>query len=211
MKKAFLDLDGTLLDSSKRHQVVLQDVMTENGFADINISDYLDFKVNGQRTIDYLLTRLDLPKGKAYAIDKMWKDRIEEENYLRTDRWYDDVYEFLKKLKESGFFTVVLSARKNADYPIEMIRNSLLSSLIDDIVIVSPMNAIHNKEQILRAQADKDSIFIGDTETDFESGKRAGVKTIILNSGFRNKSFWEKKKVATYNSLEEILREMDAI
>ena len=31
MKKAFLDLDGTLLDSRERHQVVLHDVLEENG------------------------------------------------------------------------------------------------------------------------------------------------------------------------------------
>ena len=211
MKKAFLDLDGTLLDSRERHQVVLHDVLEENGCTDLNISDYLQFKAYGLRTIDYLLMRLHLPEGISYEVDKMWKDRIEEANYLQMDQWYDGTEIFLKKLKELGFFTIVLSARKNAEYPVKMIRDSFLSSFIDDVVIVSPMNATYYKEKVLRKQADKDSIFVGDTETDFDSGERAKIKTYILNSGFRNKSFWKKRGIANYNSLDEILREIGAI
>ena len=100
MKKAFLDLDGTLLDSRERHQAVLHDVLEENGCTDLNISDYLQFKAYGLRTIDYLLMRLHLPEGISYEVDKMWKDRIEEANYLQMDQWYDGTEIFLKKLKE---------------------------------------------------------------------------------------------------------------
>lgn len=52
-KRIAFDLDGTLLDSRKRHKIVMDFVLTENG-TDIDTSDYLDYKCEGNNNLSWL-------------------------------------------------------------------------------------------------------------------------------------------------------------
>ena len=54
MKRAFLDLDGTLLNSKERHCNVLRDVLIQYGFGNRQVLDFVEYKANGKNTRQYL-------------------------------------------------------------------------------------------------------------------------------------------------------------
>ena len=205
MKTAFLDLDGTLLDSRARHTVVLKDALLKCGVEGCDLSSYLSYKAGGNRTIDYLRQVLKLSDCIAEKADAIWKSEIEKEKYLKMDVWYEDVPLFLKKIKDKGYLTVIVSARKNLNYATKMIKTSPINYLIDDIFIVSPLHARDEKLTVFRQNRDKIAICIGDTEVDYEAGKKAGITTFVLNRGFRNKEYWDKREIRSYGQLHDIV------
>ena len=209
MKTAFLDLDGTLLDSHQRHIVVLENALKECNIYDCNLSNYMAYKANGNRTIDFLKKELKLNDNISEKVDEIWKYTIEEEKYLEIDALYGDAISFLNLIKEKGYKTVIVSARKNRDYVIKRIKKSEINYLIDDIIIVSPLNAINEKLAVLMQNKDENSICIGDTEIDYEAGKKAEIRTFILNRGFRSKEYWDKKNIRSYCHLFEIVKYLE--
>lgn len=66
MKRAFLDLDGTLLNSKERHCNVLRDVLIQYGFGNRQVLDFVEYKANGK-------TR-----------DNIWKMSMDFQRILQT-------------------------------------------------------------------------------------------------------------------------------
>lgn len=206
MKTIFLDLDGTLLDSRERHIVVLENALKECNIYDIDLSSYMSYKANGNRTIDFLKKKLELNSEVSEKIADIWRFTIEEEKYLERDVLYEDSVPFLKLIKERGYKTIIVSARKNREYIIKKIKTSAIDCLIDDIIIVSPFNATNEKFMAFIRSKDENSVCIGDTEVDYEAGKKAEILTFMLNRGFRSKEYWEKKHIKSYCNLFEIAK-----
>lgn len=209
MRTIFLDLDGTLLDSSERHNVVLKNALKECNVFGCDFSNYMAYKANGNRTIDFLKNELKLTADISEKVAEIWKRTIEEEEYLEMDAFYWDTVPFLNLIKEKGYKTVIVSARKNKDYVINKIKTSEINYLIDDIIIVSPFNAINEKLEVFMQKRDKNSVCIGDTEIDYEAGQRAKIVTFILNRGFRSKEYWDKKNIQSYGDLFEIVKYLE--
>lgn len=208
MKKAFLDLDGTLVDSKKRHVEVLRDVLSEHGLSCSRIDDYMEKKTQGFSTKWFLENCLKLDFQLSEKINKMWISIIEEERYLQLDSWYDDSLEFLLFLKKSGYQNTIISARNNEVYARRFIQKSIQNQYIDDVFIVPSKNAIDNKLKVIRDGMEEDSVIIGDTEVDYESAVISGIEFFILNRGFRSKTYWENKRIISYDDLNMIKAEM---
>lgn len=209
MKTVFLDLDGTLLDSHERHTVVLENALKECDVYGCDLSAYMSYKANGNRTIDFLKKELNLNNEISEKVAEVWGLTIEEEKYLEIDTFYGDAVPFLSLIKEKGYKTVIVSARKNRDYVIKRIKTSEINHLIDDIMIVSPFNAVNEKFEALMQNKDENSVCIGDTEIDYEAGKKAEMRTLILNRGFRSKEYWDKKNIRSYSDLIEIVKYLE--
>lgn len=209
MKTVFLDLDGTLLDSHQRHIVVLENALKECNIRDCDLSNYMAYKANGNTTIDFLKKELKLNDSISEKVNEIWRFTIEEEKYLEIDAFYGDTVPFLTLIKGKGYKIVIVSARKNRDYVIKRIKASKINYLIDDIIIVSPLNAMNEKLEVLTRNKDKNSVCIGDTEVDYEAGKKAGISTFVLNRGFRSKEFWNKKNIQSYYDLFEIIKYLE--
>ena len=206
MKTIFLDLDGTLLDSRERHMVVLENALKECNVFGCDLSNYVEYKANGNRTIDFLEKELKLNSDISEKITEVWKRTIEEEQYLKIDTLYGDTVAFLNIVKDKGYKTIIVSARQNKDYAMKGIKTSEINYLINDVIIVSPFNAISEKLSALMQNKEEFSVYIGDTEIDYEAGKRAEILTFILNRGFRSKEYWDKKNIQSYNDLFEIVK-----
>ena len=176
MKTIFLDLDGTLLDSHRRHTVVLENALNKCNVYGCNLTNYMSYKANGNTTIDYLKNELRLNDDISARVYEIWRQTIEEEKYLELDALYEDAVPFLNLIKEKGYKTVIVSARKNMDYVIKKLKTSEINYLIDDIFIVSPLNAISEKSEVFIRNMGENSVCIGDTE-DLEA-KSIGIKKI---------------------------------
>lgn len=209
MKTIFLDLDGTLLDSHERHIVVLENALKECNVYGCNLLNYMDYKARGNKTIDFLKNEFGLNDDIAEKVAKVWRLTIEKEEYLHIDTFYGDAIPFLYLIKEKGYKTIIVSARKNREYVMKMIKTSEISDLIDEVIIVSPLNAINEKLEVLVRNKDENSVYIGDTEIDYEAGKKAEIQTFILNRGFRSKEYWDKQKIQSYCDLFEIVKYLE--
>ena len=164
MKKAFLDLDGTLLDSKLRHKRVLEDIFYVcTGISDIDVADFVDYKADGNNTKKYLMNKFLLPEGDADILSKGWTEHIEDLDYLAGDNWYFDSMLFVKCLKESDYCNIIVTARQNEEAVIKFVEESLLAPYIDNIYVADPMNAATSKIDIINnsSQIIYDDIYFG--------------------------------------------------
>lgn len=206
MKKAFVDLDGTLIDSRNRHISVLQEILEEFHIMDKSVDNFVQYKSEGVSTKNYLENELQIEPAIAEEISLRWMESIELDRVIDKDIWYEDVTDFLTFLKKSKYWVVVVSARKNRNGILKFIEKSKYVNLLDEIIIVSPVNAKENKKKyILRNLADA-NIVIGDSEADYVEDIH--IRNFLLNRGFRSENYWKKRKIMSYNSLYEIIFEI---
>lgn len=191
-----VDLDGTLLDSTPRHQVVMDAVLRDFGLS-VDTQQLVPFKAGGNNNIAFLEAN-GVNSDTARAIQARWIELIEDEQYLALDVLYADAVEFLQKL--SGKYDLLLvTARKNHKGTVEQIKALGLGSYFAKIFIVP--DARHKAGILAENNA---SMMIGDTEADWSAAQNAGIDFKMLNRGFRNASFWDAKEVPSYHSLFEI-------
>ena len=206
MKKAILDLDGTLLDSTFRHFAVLNRALINNRIyiKDIDMKNYIGYKAEGNSTSDYLEKYIN----DAILIKKIsseWVSMIEDDDFLKLDKWYYDVGDFLHFLKEKSYRTIILTARKREDAVLKQIEESEYKDLIYKTFVVSPEDAKNSKASVLKESNEEKSIVVGDTEVDLYAAEMNGISFFALNRGFRNRIFWKNRGIKSFDSLYEIM------
>lgn len=209
MKTAFVDLDGTLIDSTLRHKVVLQEALKASSAEVVSVENFVTYKADGYTTLQYLENVLQLEEDCARAVSGYWVEHIEDEKYLELDIWYEDSEIFLHYLSERGYDNIIITARKNKQYITDFINSSPVITKLDEIIVVSPMNAKTEKTRVLNERKTSDSILVGDTEVEYHAGTETGIKTYLLNRGFRSKEYWNRRNVKSYQNLMEIREEIN--
>lgn len=207
---AFVDLDGTIIDSFYRHYILLNNILVKyklekNFFYD----DYYVKKRNGLNNLKYLTEILSISKEFADKIQKDWIEEIESKEMLSLDKLYQDSICFLKFLKEKGYKIIFLTARNNKELTERQLKKLGLFEYANKIIVVEPKNGIQNKSVVINAEANYNSIVVGDTEIDYLSAEKCKMKSYILNRGFRSKEFLNnigvnKNYVNLYEVMEEI-------
>ena len=203
MKKAILDLDGTLLNSKKRHELVLRDALKQYELEHLDISDYMCLKESGLSTKSYLIKVKNINKEKVELITNWWVEHIEDDYYLKNDIWYEDSREFVDFLHSNSYEIHILTSRKNKKSTTEMIKKFDRNNNIKLINIVNPLKAIEEKKNYIN-NMNKEDVYIGDSEVDYYANKEKEINLYLLNRGFRNKDYWNKLNIKTYDSLKEI-------
>jgi len=206
----FCDLDGTLIDSSERHIVLLDFLLKEHshksGMPELwSLDDYLPFKAAGQNTTSYLLKH-GVPVSLAEEIAFAWRNHIEDADYLELDTVYSDTFAFLKEIISAGHTIAYVSARKNKEGLKNTLKRLCLQEFAKEIYIVDPAHAAQEKADALRDCSCEQGVFIGDTEADWNCAMLAGIPCVVLNRGFRSKSYWDHRGVESYGDLASVLR-----
>ncbi|KMW24248.1 HAD family hydrolase [Enterocloster citroniae] len=198
--KIVFDFDGTLLDSSKRHIQVLQDCLNQKGYNRYSLKGYLEYKADGYSTAAFLKEKLGFSNWQSEEVSRMWISHIEDLDYLRTDQLYYDAIPTLYACLEHADILYLCSARQKEQHLMYQINQLELSNVFCEVFCASPATAVDEKEYFInRVQPD---LVVGDSEVDFSAAKRSGVRSYILNRGFRSKAYWDKHKVKTYHSLD---------
>lgn len=198
--KIIFDLDGTLLDSRQRHIEVLKDCLDEIIKKSYPIQDFVVFKAKGYSTYNYLNMKLGLSDSTSHEISARWAERIENINYLEFDKLYKDSMQALEFLYKNNQTLYLLTARKNKIALFEQIGWLKIKNYFEIIKCVSPYNAKNEKKSFLEGISAE--LMVGDTEVDIEASTQAQIPCYILNRGFRNKDFWDKKNLVSYPSLD---------
>ena len=200
-KRIAFDLDGTLLDSRKRHEIVMSDVLKKHGI-DLDTSGLVAFKFDGHNNIDWLLSK-GISEDNAQKINKEWISLIENAEYLKADFLYPNVRDVLSNLsKENDLFLVTARSNKENAYKqikqLGIVQYSTGISVVDTCSETASLKAVELKK--FHAE-----YFIGDTESDYKAAQIADCDFYAVGYGFRSESFWRKKDIKIVRNICDIL------
>lgn len=188
----FLDLDGPVLDVTRRYYLIYSDLLKK--------ADYLPFDQDSYWSLKRLsikeaaIVQRNMPNKGVSGYMEQRKRLLEDPAYLVYDQIQKGVLETLTDwAREHQIYLVTL--RRN--------RAALMSQL--------ELLGIHDKfKKIFCAQgvepswktkcewiracrsAAADSVIIGDTEVDVLAGRAAGIRTIALSCGIRSRRLLEQ-------------------
>ncbi len=188
IKGIIFDLDGTLIDTISDIGKSVNAVLEDYGYKTYPLSAYRDMVGHGFA----VLIKKAMPKGlkpeqyeEALAKFTYYYDQY----YMDSTRPYPDIQDLLNKLKERGLKLAVNSNKRN-DYTEKLIKH-----FFPDIPFTAVFGArenIPNKpdpytalEIIAMMGLNKEEVlYIGDSETDINTGHNAGLKTVGVAWGF---------------------------
>ncbi len=195
MKKMLIfDMDGTILYTLEDLMNSTNYALLEYGYPVRTLDEVRQFVGNG---IHKLVERA-VPEGTP-------KDRIEdvfetlEKHYkihcMDTTKPYDGIIDLLKKLREKGFQTAVVSNK--VDFAVQDLVDDFFRGLFD--IAIGEREGVRKKPapdsvyEVMKAfhLPKEDVVYIGDSDVDFETAKNAGVDYILVEWGFRDRSFLE--------------------
>ncbi|WP_136796720.1 MULTISPECIES: HAD family hydrolase [Desulfosediminicola] len=190
-KAAIFDLDGTLLDTLHDLAYAGNSVLMKRGFPQHPVESYKHFVGDGLKVLMERITPADVDESEIQACCSLFNE-IYDSCWDANSRPYPGIIKMLHELKSQGIRCSVLSNKPHQFTRIYIDRffNS------DDFEVVfgqregvekkpDPAGAIEiaNIMQVDPAQC----IYVGDTSVDMRTGKSAGMYTIGVLWGFREK------------------------
>jgi len=205
-----LDLDGTLIDSSKRHGALLKSLLDKRNikYPQGVESEYLEYKRNGNNTTHYLTEVLRLEDSESNKIVREWVEHIEDWKWITKDVLYDDTIPFLTKIGKNNTI-IYLSNRQNEVNLIKELSRLQILQYANYVYVSNPNNGWKGKSQILSNILENHTALeitiIGDSEVDEKAAYDNGIRVFLLNRGFRSKNYWNSRGLSSICSLNEIL------
>lgn len=194
-KLLIFDMDGTILDTLQDLYNCLNFALAKNGYPERTFSEVRSFVGNGLEK----LTERGLPEGtpesktKAVLADlkEYYKEHCKDET-----KPYDGILELLKTVKEKGYKTAVVSNK--ADFAVQELVRQYFPNMFD--MALGEREGQRKKPEpdmvysVLAALcvSKEDAVYIGDSEVDIATAQNAGVESIIVGWGFRERSFLER-------------------
>lgn len=201
MKAVIFDLDGTLTDSLESIAYCTNRSIGKFGFAPIDKERYKYFVGDGAAE---LVKRALIADGDAqlayYQKAKAEYDKNFQKDCMREVVPYEGIPETLQALKERGIRIAVCS-NKPHERTLDVIHQVFGADTFDMVQgqtpfierKPSPAGVFHIAKTLgidLR-----DIVYVGDTSTDMKTGKAAGVFTVGVLWGFR-----ERKELEEYHA-----------
>lgn len=179
-----VDLDGTLLVCETRQSACLHAIARSYAL-DLNVEKVWTLKRQGRSTRAALLT-LGCSEDLSNVLTERWRREIEEPYWLSLDRPFADTHATLSRLVASGSEISLLTARRRADLLAIQLRNLGLPGFFRDIHVVDVAAPRAGKANILARGGFE--AFVGDTESDLEAARDAGVPFHAVACGQRDEA-----------------------
>ncbi|MCM1159794.1 MAG: HAD family hydrolase [Roseburia sp.] len=201
MKKLVIfDLDGTLTDSLKSIQYSTNLTIQEFGYAPIPLEPFRYFVGDGAGELIKRALRFSGDKELVHYEKAMERYRqVFKEHCMYEVKPYDGILELLGALKEQGIFLAV-NSNKPHERTVDVIEqifgkdcfHMLAGQVPERKRKPDPAGIFHITHSMGINIADV--IYIGDTCTDMQTGKNAGVFTVGALWGFRDRKELEENK-----------------
>lgn len=196
-KLCIFDLDGTLTDTLDSLTFSVNETLKEMTLPEISREQCRAFVGNGARI---LVEKALRASGDAQAdrLDEAMTifNRIFDANCTYRVVPYTGIPQMLEKLRKEGLQLAVLSNKphRQAVHVVEEIFGTALFQVIQGQVEGIPKKpdptAALQIAESLHAEPDE-VIYIGDSEVDVATGKAAGMRTIGVSWGFRERTVLE--------------------
>jgi 2-hydroxy-3-keto-5-methylthiopentenyl-1-phosphate phosphatase len=206
IRGVIFDLDGTLIDASEAIYLGMNEVWQAFGRT---IFPFEDLGKHLQSDLETTLGSFFSPEDVAKGIPIMRKKY--EEIYLDKTRFVDGAREVLKTLHGRGVILGVASnkfGRFTRGVLTHLGVHGYISSVIGagDVPRNKPFpDMIHAALREMNLPAE-DVVFVGDTPSDVETGKHAGVDVYALPTGFHSKTeLSEARPKRILRTLDELM------
>lgn len=217
MIKAFIfDLDGTIVDSVGAIAACANDCLMEKGLKPHPVNAYMQFAGDGQYELIKRALRAAGDENLSYYEEVMaryvewFKDRC----HIGCTA-YEGITDMLKELKAEGIKLAVLSnkAHKNSVKVVEHVFGEgffdYIQGQMDNINRKPAPDGAYIVMKELGVKA-SECIYVGDTSVDMQTGKAAGVFTVGVTWGFRDRAeLVENHADGIVDKPEELLQYMN--
>lgn len=186
----FLDLDGTLLDTSKRHYNLYKDILNGKGLTEsvLNEENFWHMKRTPKKTRDILSE--SLPDEIIAIFEEEWLQKIEKMSYLQYDEPFPEIKGILSYLNKE-FDLVLVTLRNNTENLHWELANLGLDSYFKSVI-----NGKGPKKNLVESYLTSNykgkCLIVGDTEEDIKTGLKLNIPTISVTWGIRSKEFLEQ-------------------
>lgn len=183
------DLDGTLIDSAPDIQWVASTILSGLGKNSLSLEETRSFIGEGAAVfVQQMMTARDLeytPKNHAALLEKFLA-----QYELALDRavFYPGAHEVLIRLKDTGH-TLGLCTNK-PELPARAVIRHMGMESIFDTVMAGGMIDSHKPEPAMLLQTIEElgggaTLYVGDSEIDAQTAKRAAVPFALYSEGYR--------------------------
>lgn len=192
LKACVFDLDGTLADTLESMAYVANEIMKRFGLKELPVENFKYYSGEGA---NMLMRRCLKDAGDETLVHFEEGQRIYREMFAADPMYkvthYPGMPETLKKLKERG---VKLAVCSNKPHPAAVkVIDQMFEGLFD--LVIGQSEAIRRKpapDGALKIAEEfgvrpQECMYIGDTRTDMETGKAAGMYTVGALWGFRDR------------------------
>jgi phosphoglycolate phosphatase-like HAD superfamily hydrolase len=175
LPRVAVDLDGTLLDTRRRHHAAYVAALQEQGQTPMSLDRFWRAKRRATPWVRLLGEAADTPRFLS-----IWAGRIEAPDMLALDRLHPGVDRALARLAEAGFEAVLITARRDSAALHRQLADLGLAKRFAHVV------ATHGqpKASALAALGRVDA-WIGDTEEDVAAARSHGAPVIAVTNGIR--------------------------
>ena len=191
IKACIFDLDGTLCDTLTTISYFANEALKHFGLEEIETQNFKYMVGNGYKNlIIRMLKHINVYTEELAKKVGDYYFEIYDKNPLYLSAPYEGIMEMLDLLKEKGMKTAILSNKPhNATINVakEIMAGAEFSHVqghIEGVPLKPEPDALLNIIKSLGV-AKEECLYIGDTATDIETGKNAGVKTMGVLWGFR--------------------------
>jgi len=193
VKLCMFDLDGTLADTLATIAYYVNTTLKDYGYAEIPLDEFKYLAGNGSETLIQRALKWHGANSDEYEkIHKDYRGRYDQD-FMHLTAPYDGIVDMLKELKRMGANIAVISNKD--DRTTKNVVEKLFGDKLIDLCIGARKGVPLKPDPdvvldvIKHFNADKKNCFyIGDTGTDMETAKNAGVFAIGVLWGFRDKA-----------------------
>lgn len=183
----FFDLDGPILDVSRRYYEVYRSILEEADKPAIPYGKYWEEKRACIPNKNIVLYTADLDFYDTF--ENRWFDRIENDNYLKLDSVWPWVTDVLSDLYQKHQLYIVTGRSNPGNLNKQLDRLDLMRWFHAIICRPARQNAAKEKINAIQehfSNLPAKAVIIGDTEADIECGKELGFITVGVQCGIRN-------------------------
>jgi phosphoglycolate phosphatase-like HAD superfamily hydrolase len=205
-----LDLDGTLIETSARHKIALDEAARSLGVKLLAefLEIYYQEKRNGVSGKQVLLHH-GIPK--ADEISRLWIENVENELLLRTDSLFPLVLNKLKAMVGFGAQFYLVTGRQHQARALRQIKALGIGAVMNQS-FVAKVNE-KGERQLTKSELTRNlglNAVIGDSEVDEEWARDINAQFYAVECGIRSNKFWQQRHTISYETtllvLEQLLR-----
>ena len=190
--RIFFDLDGPILDVSKRYYKVFIDITYSN---QISKGIFWSFKKE-KKPWKNIFKQAGLNLNEKIFLRK-WFGNIEKRRYLKLDRLQQKVKKVLAALRKKNSLYLI-SLRQSKSNLFWQLKYLGLDGYFDKVIHCKNTKSYGwlNKAKLIKQNlsSPKEAIIIGDTEIDIRAAKLAKIKSVAVLCGIREKKLLVKEK-----------------
>lgn len=191
-KLVIFDMDGTILNTLEDLKNCLNHALAENNYPGRSLDEVRRFLGNG---IHKLIERGVPENTTSERIEKVFSDFniYYKDHCMDLTKPYDGIIELIGELRSRGYLTAVVSNK--LDFAVQELVEKFFNGLFD--VSVGERQGIAKKpapDSVYSVLEElhidkKDSVYVGDSEVDVATAMNAGIDSIIVEWGFRDRDF----------------------